>query len=173
MDQVFPIVYRELKTIAQRLLARGGSATVTPTVLVHELYGKLHGAEQLSVEGRAHFFALCARVMKQIIVDHARQKSADKRSAQGPMLDLSDIDAVELGAPENVLAIEVALRQLQAEERTTVLLVEQNVGMAVTLGDHVAVMDGGRIVHAGPMAALAADEAMQQRLLGLSLEAHA
>jgi hypothetical protein len=56
MDQVFPIVYRELKTIAQRLLARGGSATVTPTVLVHELYGKLHGAEQLSVEGRAHFF---------------------------------------------------------------------------------------------------------------------
>jgi branched-chain amino acid transport system ATP-binding protein len=45
--------------------------------------------------------------------------------------------------------------------------------MATALGEFVAVMDGGRIVHAGPMAALAADEALQQRLLGLSLEAHA
>ena len=76
-------------------------------------------------------------------------------------------------APAIVDNLVAALRQVQAEERTTVLLVEQNVAMATALGEHVAVMDGGRIVHAGPMAALAADEALQQRLLGLSLEAHA
>ncbi len=56
--------------------------------------------------------------------------------------------------------------------RTTILLVEQNFRVARTLGDTVAVMDDGRIVHAGPMAALADDEALQQRLLGLSLAAH-
>lgn len=76
-------------------------------------------------------------------------------------------------APAIVDNLVAALRQLKVEERTTILLVEQNVAMASALGDRVAVMDGGRIVHAGAMAALASDEALQQRLLGLSLEAHA
>jgi branched-chain amino acid transport system ATP-binding protein len=58
------------------------------------------------------------------------------------------------------------------KQRTTILLVEQNFMLAKVLGDRVAVMDDGRIVHAGTMAELAADEALQQRLLGLSLRAH-
>ena len=57
-------------------------------------------------------------------------------------------------------------------QRTTILLVEQNFMMARALGDRVAVMDDGRVVHTGAMAELAADEALQQRLLGLSLGAH-
>jgi len=56
--------------------------------------------------------------------------------------------------------------------RTTILLVEQNFRVARALGDTVAVMDDGRIVHAGSMAALADDVALQQRLLGLSLASH-
>ena len=55
---------------------------------------------------------------------------------------------------------------------TTILMVEQNLHAARSLGDSVAVMDAGRIVHSGRMADLAADEALQNRLLGLSLEAH-
>jgi branched-chain amino acid transport system ATP-binding protein len=55
---------------------------------------------------------------------------------------------------------------------TTILMVEQNFHAARSLGDSVAVMDAGRIVHSGRMADLAADEALQNRLLGLSLEAH-
>ncbi len=57
-------------------------------------------------------------------------------------------------------------------QKTTILLVEQNFMMAKALGDTVAVMDNGQVVHRGPMAALADDEALQQRLLGLSLGAH-
>ncbi len=57
-------------------------------------------------------------------------------------------------------------------QKTTILLVEQNFMMAKALGDRVAVMDNGRVVHAGGMAELAADESLQQRLLGLSLGAH-
>lgn len=56
--------------------------------------------------------------------------------------------------------------------RTTILLVEQNFALARSLGDRVAVMDDGRIVHAGAMAALAADVGLQTRLLGLSLDSH-
>jgi branched-chain amino acid transport system ATP-binding protein len=57
-------------------------------------------------------------------------------------------------------------------QKTTILLVEQNFMMAKALGDTVAVMDNGMVVHRGSMAELAGDEAMQQRLLGLSLGAH-
>jgi len=64
-----------------------------------------------------------------------------------------------------------ALRELKRTQ-TTILLVEQNFAMAKALGDTVAVMDDGRVVHRGPMAELAEDEGLQHRLLGLSLAAH-
>ena len=74
-------------------------------------------------------------------------------------------------APAIVGNLIEALRELKRTQ-TTVLLVEQNFNMARALGDTVAVMDDGRVVHRGAMAELAHDEAMQQRLLGLSLGAH-
>ena len=64
-----------------------------------------------------------------------------------------------------------AFRQLK-QAQTTILLVEQNFRFAAGLGDTVAVMDGGRVVHAGSMAALVGDTALQSRLLGLSLATH-
>jgi branched-chain amino acid transport system ATP-binding protein len=74
-------------------------------------------------------------------------------------------------APAIVKAMTSAIAQLK-QTNTTILLVEQNFAMAREVGDTVAVMDDGRIVHAGTMAALAADAGLQQRLMGLSLEAH-
>jgi branched-chain amino acid transport system ATP-binding protein len=74
-------------------------------------------------------------------------------------------------APSIIQNLIGALRELKAQ-RTTILLVEQNFMMAKALGDTVAVMDDGRVVHRGPMAELAADQTLQQRLLGLSLGAH-
>ena len=74
-------------------------------------------------------------------------------------------------APAIVQNLIAALRELKRTD-TTVLLVEQNFAMAKALGDWVAVMDDGRVKHRGPMSALADDEALQQRLLGLSLATH-
>ncbi len=74
-------------------------------------------------------------------------------------------------APAVIQHMIAAFQRLKAT-RTTILLVEQNFHMARSLGDDVAVMDDGRIVHHGLMADLAADEAMQTRLLGLSLASH-
>ena len=74
-------------------------------------------------------------------------------------------------APAIVGSMIEAFRELKRTD-TTILVVEQNFHFARSLGDTVAVMDSGRIVHAGTMAALAADGALQQRLLGLSLDAH-
>jgi branched-chain amino acid transport system ATP-binding protein len=74
-------------------------------------------------------------------------------------------------APAIIQNLIAALRELKSQQ-TTILLVEQNFAMARALGDRVAVMDNGRVVHAGAMAELAEDEALQGRLLGLSLGAH-
>jgi len=75
-------------------------------------------------------------------------------------------------APAIVLNLIEVLRSVKADAGTTVLLVEQNFRVAAELGDHVAVMDDGRIVHRGAMRELIDDPALQQRLLGLSLAAH-
>ena len=75
-------------------------------------------------------------------------------------------------APAIVSTLARALRQLK-DQGATILMVEQNFKLARALGDHAAVMDDGRIVWAGPMATLAADAALQERLMGLSMEGHA
>jgi branched-chain amino acid transport system ATP-binding protein len=75
-------------------------------------------------------------------------------------------------APAIVSTLARALRQLK-DQGATILMVEQNFKLARALGDHAAVMDDGRIVWAGPMATLAADTALQERLMGLSMEGHA
>jgi branched-chain amino acid transport system ATP-binding protein len=74
-------------------------------------------------------------------------------------------------APAIIQNMIAAFRELKAA-KTTILLVEQNFNFARQLGDTVAVMDDGRVVHSGSMAELAADEGMQSKLLGLSLGAH-
>jgi branched-chain amino acid transport system ATP-binding protein len=74
-------------------------------------------------------------------------------------------------APSIINNLITAFRELKAQQ-TTILLVEQNFMMAKALGDQVAVMDNGHVAHRGPMRELAEDEAMQQRLLGLSLGVH-
>jgi branched-chain amino acid transport system ATP-binding protein len=85
--------------------------------------------------------------------------------------DLILVDEPSKGlAPAIVGNLLEALRELK-RQRTTILLVEQNFHVARALGDHAVVMDDGRVVHRGPMRALVEDEALQQRLLGLSLGA--
>ncbi|MEM9631584.1 MAG: ABC transporter ATP-binding protein [Pseudomonadota bacterium] len=74
-------------------------------------------------------------------------------------------------APAIIKAMTDALRELK-ETDTTILLVEQNFAMASNIGDTVAVMDDGRIIHSGSMQELVNDAALQEKLMGLSLEAH-
>jgi branched-chain amino acid transport system ATP-binding protein len=74
-------------------------------------------------------------------------------------------------APAIIANMIAAFRELKTPD-TTILVVEQNFLFAKSLGDTVAVMDNGKVVHAGAMAALAEDRDLQQRLLGLSLDQH-
>lgn len=79
-DKIFELAYQELKHMAhQKLIGYGNLETMHTTALVHEAYIKLFNHGKLDFENRNHFFALCAKVMRQILVDHYRKKSAEKR----------------------------------------------------------------------------------------------
>src|SRR5690606_3238479 len=92
LAHAFPLVYAELKQIAHRALLRAhGNATLSTTALVHETYVKLAGRGALDLAGRRHLFALCARAMRQIVVDHARRRQSDKRGGGAAPITLQGV----------------------------------------------------------------------------------
>jgi len=111
-DALFERVYAQLKELAHYQLRRGPGGSLQTTELVHEAYLKLCDADRLAATDRAHFFALSARVMRQILVDHFRQRSAKKRG--GPRSPLSlDEGAIPVDdRGEVILAIDEALGRL-------------------------------------------------------------
>ena len=128
LDSVFPLVYGELKRIAQRALSQDSSATLNATALVHEAYERLAQDRRMELAGRRHFFALCARAMRQIVIDHARRRSADKRGG-GPGIN-TDIDNITVGGtdrPETLVALHEALEQLSGRDPRLVELIELRV----------------------------------------------
>lgn len=119
LDRLFSLVYEDLHARAAReLRRRSPGETLSTTVLVHELYLKLANAAPLAVEDRRHFFALAARAMRQIVVDHARRALARKRraGARATTLDVPDLSpGVE---PAELLALDGALAELtELDER--------------------------------------------------------
>ena len=95
MAALLPLVYDELRSLAERQLGKGGgkSHTLQPTALVHEAFLKLAGGDR-EWSGRDHFLAVAAKAMRQVLVDHARRRSADKRGGGMPRADIS-VEAIE------------------------------------------------------------------------------
>jgi RNA polymerase sigma factor (TIGR02999 family) len=111
LDRLLPLVYAELRRIARGYLRHERqSHTLQPTVLVHEAYLKLVGA-RVDWRDRAHFYGVAARLMRQILVDHARKRQAAKRGGSARRVSLAEADAK--AAPElDLLAMDDALQRL-------------------------------------------------------------
>lgn len=113
LDRLLPIVYDELKQIARRQLFRlGAPDTVSTTVLVHEVYERLAGQHRLGIDDERHFYRLCARVMQQILIDHARERGALKRE-RGIVLPIDGVPLAQAGDAEAVLRLTQALDALE------------------------------------------------------------
>lgn len=110
LDALFTAVYPELRRMARRQMA-SEPRTLTPTALVHELYLKLSASMAVNARDRCHFLAVCARAMRQILIDGARRSRAAKRQAL-PLLDTSAEDA---GLAADLIALDVALTRLQQD----------------------------------------------------------
>lgn len=119
LEAVFTQVYDELKQIARKQLRASSGATLNTTGLLHEAYLKLARSEPRDIHGRVHFFALAAKAMRQIVIDHARARITEKRG--GMHVQIVDLDAAADVAsgdfgPDELLRLERALLQLEADE---------------------------------------------------------
>jgi RNA polymerase sigma factor (TIGR02999 family) len=113
LDQIYPLVYDELRLAARRALARERDRmTLQATELVHEAFFKLVGADGVQWQGRAHFIAIASRAIRQILVDHARRVRAEKRGGGAEHVTLGDADAALTVPAEEMLALDDALARL-------------------------------------------------------------
>jgi RNA polymerase sigma factor (TIGR02999 family) len=142
LQTLFGRVYAELKKIAHFQLAASAGHTLNTTGLVHEVYLKLAQSDGHGLQSRAHFFALAAKAMRQIVIDHARALLTDKRGGGGVQMVTLDaaIDVAdnELG-PDELLRLDSALTKLASEEPRLAELVEQRFFAGLSVSD-IAIM---------------------------------
>jgi RNA polymerase sigma factor (TIGR02999 family) len=116
LDRFVPILYDELRRVARAHLHREApNHTLQPTALVHEVYLRLVNIDRMTIEGRTHFLSLAARVMRQILVDHARRRRAEKRGGEVVLVSLEEAGGELRTTPTvDVIALDMALDDLAA-----------------------------------------------------------
>jgi RNA polymerase sigma factor (TIGR02999 family) len=126
LDALMPIIYAECRRIAARQLAlERRDHSLDPTALVHELYLRLVDQRRASWENRAQFFGVAARLMRRVLVDHARARHAEKRGGDAVFVSLdAAADTPDDSQAADVLAIDEALERLAAHDPEQVQIVE-------------------------------------------------
>lgn len=125
IERLFPLVYDELRRQAQRYLRQERpDHTLQPTALVHEAYMRLASGQSLAAENRTHFFAISSRLMRQILVDHARLHNAEKRGGAAQRLSLENIDILPEQSAADLLELNDALNELERIDERKCKVVE-------------------------------------------------
>ncbi len=115
LEKLVPLVYDELHQAAHRYIVQQPSDhTLQTTALVNELYLRLVNFREISWQNRAHFFAVCARLMRQVLIDFARSRRYLKRGGGAPHVSLDEALVVSWEALVDVLALDDALNALAA-----------------------------------------------------------
>jgi RNA polymerase sigma factor (TIGR02999 family) len=125
LDRLTPLIFQEVHRIAKRLMAgQRPNHTLQATALVNEAYLRLVDAQHASWQDRAHFFALCARAMRQILVDHARSRDSMKRGGGQVFLKLEEGLAAGSSPDANILQLDDALKRLAARDHRKSQVIE-------------------------------------------------
>ena len=125
LDKLVSLVYQELRRLAHYHLRRERSGhTLQTTALVHEVYLRLCGQDDLRWEDRAHFFAVSARMMRRILVDYSRRRGAEKRGGDAIPLEFDEALAIPMQKPVDLIALDGALEQLAAFDSRKCQVVE-------------------------------------------------
>lgn len=124
LDRWVPLLYDELRALAGKLLSdRGAAVTLQPTSLVHEAYLRLLGQRRMDWQDRLHFFAIAARVMRRVLVDHCRARVTQKRGGA-----LLAVELAEAAAPAprevDVLTVDRLLTTLEGLDPQQARIVE-------------------------------------------------
>lgn len=123
-EELLPLVYQELRKLARGYMGKEREDhTLQATALVHEAYIRLVDWENVSWENRAHFFAVAARVMRNILVDYARRKKADKRNFE-QKIQLDEAVSFSSEREVDVIALDDALADLEKLDKRQARIVE-------------------------------------------------
>ena len=141
LDRLLPLVYSELRRIAQKHLRdeRPGH-TLQPTALVHEMYARLAGQTAPDLQDRIHFLSVAAGVMRQILIDHARTKYAQKRGGRQEKLSLDEAQTACMEKPAIMIRIDDALNELARQDPRKARLVEMRFFGGLTAEESAAVL---------------------------------
>jgi RNA polymerase sigma factor (TIGR02999 family) len=143
LDRLIPFVYDELLAMAHRELGRERPGHTLDTVaLVNEVYVKLAGQRSVRWENRAHFFAIAARSIRSVLVDHARARAAAKRGGGGIAVTLDRIaEHVHIADDDRLLALDDALRRLAEVDPDGARMVECRYFAGLNLEEIAAALD--------------------------------
>jgi RNA polymerase sigma factor (TIGR02999 family) len=115
LDELLPLAYDELRRLARKhLRGDAGRMSLQPTMLLHEAYLKLAGLHDAKFENRARFFAMSATIMRNILVDHVRERIAAKRGGGKFKISLSQAEEARTEPDFELLALDDALKKLSA-----------------------------------------------------------
>ena len=121
LDRLVPLVYEDLRRVAHRQLDReGGGHTLQTTALIHEAYLKIAAGGSVSATSRAHFLAIAARAMRQVLVDYARRRKAAKRGGGVISVTLGDEPSPADASADDLLALDEALQELDPRQRQVI-----------------------------------------------------
>ena len=124
-NRLMEVVYGELHQIAARQMRRErGEHTLQATALVHETYLRLFGSEPIDCQNRAHFFAVAARQLRRVLVDHARRGHSEKRGGGQISFSLDEKDGPVVYRDERLLEIDQALARLESLDERAAKVVE-------------------------------------------------
>jgi RNA polymerase sigma factor (TIGR02999 family) len=124
LGTLLPLVYKELRRLAHyHLQSERQDHTLQSTALVHEAYIRLLGNSSVNLQNRGHFIAVASRLMRQILVDYARERGAAKRDG-GCRIALEYLDALPLAGDAELLALDDALKELSRIDERQAKIVE-------------------------------------------------
>ncbi len=123
--RLFEAAYQELRRLAAwHLRHERPDHTLQPTALVNELYLKFFAGQPVEWQNRAHFFAVAARQMRRILIDHARARLAEKRGGREPGLLMAEVNGVAAPRSEELLQLDHALHRLEEFDQRAARVVE-------------------------------------------------
>jgi RNA polymerase sigma factor (TIGR02999 family) len=129
LDQLFPLMYDRMRQLAHQRLRGEPDGSLNTTALVHEAYLKLVDSPRVNVRDRGHFLGLASRVMRHLLVDHARARNAAKRGHGASPVPLEDASWLADDRVETITELDEALHRLEAiDERRTRILEQRYFG---------------------------------------------
>jgi len=142
LDALLPLVYEELRRIAQRhLRSERQGHTLQPTALVNEMYVRLAGQAPPDMRSRAHFLGVASHVMREILIDHARTKHAQKRGGRQEKLPIDEARDACVEKPAILVQIDDALNQMARHDPRKARLIEMRFFGGLTAEESAAALD--------------------------------